>query len=368
MKHDPNPLKLENLFPPEPESWHRAMMQAARSVREDEPVKKTSFRVICIAAAILLATMAVAVAAGRLLGWTDYFDQHYGIPVPDSALRVMSAQSNRHTFTLGPATFTTQDLLCDGHIAMASTEITLTDGSDALICSEAYDALGAVGKNGDELAERLGVESAQTWLEAAKALGRRLYVVRAILELPDELNGHAAMEDTLWNEAGNAVYFSMAFLNDKETGGSVDAQMYLRVAEMDVNSGMETNVLTSREPIRLDVAQPIAEHTYPIDGSFVADGYRLQGLTAELTPAGLYLTNTFTAPEGVTRNDESLHNLPAWLDANGVPFPHGVSLSADVNADHLPTVVYTQMISVDAIPERMFLELSGQRLALTLDD
>lgn len=113
---------------------------------------------------------------------------------------------------------------------------------------------------------------------------------------------------------------------------------------------------------------PIAEHTYETDGSFVADGFRLEGIKAELSPAGLYLISTFTAPEGVTKDDESLHNLPEWLDAQGVPFPIGVSLSANIDVENLPTVVYTQMISVDAIPERMTMELSGETLELTLDN
>lgn len=368
MKHDMDHLNLRNAFPQEPESCHQALMRAARSVKEDEPVKKTSFRVVLIAAAIIAATMAVAVAAGKLLGWPDYFSQQYGTAVPDSARRIMSEESNRHTFTLGPATFVTQELFCDGHLTMSSTEISITDDSDALVCSEPFDTIGAIGENGDQMAERLGVESDLTWIEAAKTLNRKLYSVRAILELPAGLDGGTAMEDTLWNEEGHVVYFSMPFLKGKPASDTVDMQMYLRVAEIDVENETETNVLSNREAIRLGVAAPIAEHTYEIGGGFVAGGYRLEEVKAELSPAGLYLTSTFTAPEGVTKDDESLHNLPEWLDAEGLPFPLGVSLSADVDVENLPTVVYTQMFSVDAIPERMSMELSGETLELTLDN
>lgn len=367
MKHDMEHLNLRNAFPQEPESCHQALMRAARSVKEDEPVKKTSFRVVLIAAAIIAATMAVAVAAGKLLGWPDYFGR-YGTFVPDPARSIMSEESNRHTFTLGPATFVTQELFCDGRLAMSSTEISITDDSDALVCSEHFDRLGTIGESGDQLAERLGVDPDLTWIEAAKALNRKLYRVRAILELPAEIGDGNAMEDILWNEEGHAIYFSMPFPQSKPASDTIDVQMYLRVAEIDLENETEINVLSNRESIRLHVAKPIAEHTYKTDGSFVADGFRLEGIKAELSPAGLYLISTFTAPEGTTKDDEFLHNLPEWLDAQGVPFPMGVSLSSNIDMENLPTVVYTQMISVDAIPERMTMELSGETLELTLDD
>ena len=45
-------------------------MDAARSVREEQPVKRISYRAALIAAVILIAAMAVAYAAVRL-GWIE---------------------------------------------------------------------------------------------------------------------------------------------------------------------------------------------------------------------------------------------------------------------------------------------------------
>ena len=158
MKQDMDKLDLRGAFRQEPQSCHDALMAAARSVKEERPMKKASLRTVLIAAAIILATMAAAVAAGSLLGWTDYFGQQYGIAVPQTAQRILGEAWNTHSFTLGPVTFTTKELLCDGHIAMASTEIAMTDKEDnALLCADPFDAIGAVG-NGCELAQRLGLD------------------------------------------------------------------------------------------------------------------------------------------------------------------------------------------------------------------
>ena len=49
--------------------------------------------------------------------------------------------------------------------------------------------------------------------------------------------------------------------------------------------------------------------------------------------------------------------LQVWLDEEGSDIPSGISLSAGVDAGNLPTVVYTQMLSQDRIPEKMILRV-----------
>ena len=66
MKRDLEHLDLKQAFHPVPEACRRALMDAARSVREEKPVKRVSYRAALIAAVILLAAMAVAYAA---VGW-----------------------------------------------------------------------------------------------------------------------------------------------------------------------------------------------------------------------------------------------------------------------------------------------------------
>lgn len=357
MKQDMDKLNLRNAFREEPPSCHDALMAAARSVKEAEPMKKVSLRAVLIAAAILLATMAAAVAAGSLLGWTDYFRQQYDIPVPQAAQRILGEEWNTHSFALGPVTFTTRELLCDGHIAMAGTEIAMIAPEDAsLLCADPFDAIGAAGENGRETARRLGLDPDTTWMEAARQLGRRLYNVRAILELPAEIDGDTAMEDTLWGDEGQMTYFSMAFPADGLTGETIDAQLFLRVAEMDVETGEEKDALTSREPLSLYLEAPIDACAYRCEETFTADGYRLETVQAELTPAGLYLTTTWTAPEGATE-EEILSHFPAWLDESGQTLPMGLSLSEQADVQNLPTVVYTQTFSADTLPECLLLRM-----------
>ena len=44
MKRDLEHLDLKRAFRPVPEACHRALMDAARSVREEQPVKRISYR------------------------------------------------------------------------------------------------------------------------------------------------------------------------------------------------------------------------------------------------------------------------------------------------------------------------------------
>ncbi|MBR3874254.1 MAG: hypothetical protein IKJ26_08805 [Clostridia bacterium] len=326
-------------------------------------MRKISLRAALIAAVIMIAAMAAAVAAGRLLGWSDYFDEQYGTYVPDTAQRVMQEEWNKHSFTLGPVSFTTQELLCDGHIAMASTHISVNGESDALLCAEPYDAIGATGENGRLMAQRLGVSADTTWIEAARQLNRKLYIVRAILEGPAEIDGGCAMEDVLWNEDGSIVYLSMPELNGKAQGKTIGMQLYMRVVEFDVNSETESEVFTNRETLKVFLEAPLEEYNYEVNGAFVAGGLLLKGVKAELTGTGLYLYTTFEALENITADDVFSRELPRWLDEEGSDIPSGISLSTGIDVESLPTVVYTQMLSLDRIPDRMILRVWDEALA-----
>lgn len=364
MKRRIEELGLRSAFPEEPEACHAALMNAARSVKEEKTMKKTSIRVALLVALMILCTMAVAAAAGSLLGWSDFFSR-YGTRVPETAQRVMDEAWNRHEYTLSPVRFTTQELLCDGHIAMASTAVAMADGSDALICAEPSDAIGAGGENGEQMARHLGVPPETTWIEAARLLGRRLFAVRAILEVPEGIDGGSAMEDILWNDDGSSVYFSLSELGAGVSGETVPMHLYLSATEFDAETGTEEDSLTAREPLSVYLEAPLEEHVYPLQGNFAADGYALREVRAELTTAGLYLYSTFSAPEGATADEVSAHALPCWLDAQGNPLPEGLSLGASIDTSRLPMVVCTQMVSVDTLPETLVMQI-GEETTLTL--
>ena len=62
MKRDMDNLDLRAAFRPMPEECHAALMDAARSVKEEKEMKRASFRVVLIAAMIIMSMMAVAFA------------------------------------------------------------------------------------------------------------------------------------------------------------------------------------------------------------------------------------------------------------------------------------------------------------------
>ena len=215
MKRDLEHLDLKQAFHPVPEACHRALMDAARSVKEEKPVKRVSFRAALIAAIILIVAMAVAYAAVRL-GWIDYYDQQYGIAVPKSAQEALTA-SQPKTYQVGPMTFTYQQMLTDKRIVLSSAAIRLTDGGEALYANDTniYDSVSAIT---DTVANLYSLSDYQeTWLEAAQELDLPLYGVRALVELPPE-NNLGSMEDALWNEDGTIVYFNMPMLASGKRG------------------------------------------------------------------------------------------------------------------------------------------------------
>lgn len=344
---------LRRAFAKEPDVCHDALMNAARSVKEEKTVKKTSMRIVLVAACILLATMTVAIAAGNLLGWTDFFGQ-YGTFVPDGAQRAMQDGANRHEFTLGAVRFTTQELYCDGHIAMASTHIAMAEG-DALLCMEPYDPIGMT-EEGEKLAQRLGVPPELTWIEAARTLGRELYIVRAILEPPTEIDAGVGMEDMLPGEDGSAVYFSMAQLTGRGQAETTDMQMYLRVEQIDPQTEESLGAKTDRQTLTLRMEPPMDTAIFR-SGEATRDGYVLEDVRAELTGAGLYLYATFTAPEGTTQKDVAERAFPTWLDAQGNELPVGLSLSGEVDAQQLPKITIMEMVSAQEIPDRLMIRL-----------
>ena len=90
MKRNLDELDIRSAFAQEPKACHDALMNAAFSVKEEKTVKKASFRVALVVALIIVATMTVAVAAGNLLGFADFFGGQYGTTVPETAQRVMN--------------------------------------------------------------------------------------------------------------------------------------------------------------------------------------------------------------------------------------------------------------------------------------
>ena len=68
MTYDMDSLDLRDAFGPMPDDMREALMSAARSVKEEEPVKRMTIRTVLIAACVIIAATAAAIAAGVSLG------------------------------------------------------------------------------------------------------------------------------------------------------------------------------------------------------------------------------------------------------------------------------------------------------------
>lgn len=351
MKRDLEHLDLKQAFHPVPEACHRALMDAARSVKEEKPVKRVSFRAALIAAIILIVAMAVAYAAVRL-GWIDYYDQQYGIAVPRAAQEALTA-SQPKTYQVGPMTFTYQQMLTDKRIVLSSAAIRLTDGGEALYANDTniYDSVSAIT---DTVANLYSLSDYQeTWLEAAQELDLPLYGVRALVELPPE-NNLGSMEDALWNEDGTIVYFNMPMLAPGSVDGSLNATLYMAVTQFDPATGEALEKWETREEVTLPVTPLLEEKTYLPQKVITFDGLTLESVRGERYATGVYFCATFSAPKGMTREEamDVLHTL-GICDADGAPLPMGLSLSIWPDAEALPAVTLEVPASLEALPDEV---------------
>ena len=349
MKRDMEHLNLRDAFAPMPEVAHDALMSAARSVKEDEPVKKATFRTVLIAACIIMATMAVAVAAGNIFGWNDFFSKDYGANIPKTAQDIMAA-TEPVTWQEGDVVFTLRESYSDPKLAMISVEARLADGVEGILAGDDfYEAIGAYGENSAAVAKRLGVEPEMTWVEAG---------VRATLEIPAELWGSEEYEDPMFNDDGSLTYFSLQPLNGQNNGEDIKAKVYLRTKLVNLEDAEDdTNVAKEYVDLSIHAEKAIAtaEYTIPEDTK-VLDAFQIESIHAELLPSGLYFTTNLTALEGATQEMALDKLMVKIVKENGENYPTGITLTGGfANLDTWPQIVYVQMVTSDQIPETIHL-------------
>ena len=330
------------------------------NAKGEEPVVKRVSTTVIIAIA-LLAITTVALAAGSLIfGWVDFYKVWYSVDVPDATQQIMT-NTDQDTMTLGPVTFTVREKYCDPWTALASTVVTPNDGTKALLTgNDPFDPIRANGENGIAVAQRLGVDPALTWAEAARQLNLPLYSVRTVLEVPEELNEDGWMEDVMFNEDGSVTCFCMPLLNGTAIGDHVDGQLFLRVQEVNVDDPEnQPEALSVRCPIRIALQQPSETQTYEVNQEYPAAGLTLTSVRAELTPAGVYLFANLTAREGLTRDDyaESGQWVPVLYSADGKPYGGGLNLTVYEDMDNWPQLTLMRLHSMDSIPDTMIFAL-----------
>lgn len=365
MKRDMEHLDLQEAFRPMPEDCRDALMRAARSVREEEKMKRATLRTVLIAALIIVATTAMALASGKIFGWIDFFGTDYGTLVPKAAQEIMQNTEKQSGQALGAAVFTPYELYADKNIAMSAVEVRLAEGENGLLCGDdPFSPLCANGENGKAAAVRLGVEPMTTWIDAAKQLGLPLYSAEAMIEAPAEYSTGEMMGDPMFNEDGSVICFSVQPLNGKIKDEKLNCQVYLRVSKINLENAEEQEALQDRMDISIPLAAPIETIDYDIKEEYISYGMRLDSVRGELTPAGLYLYADFTAQNDMTVEQyyERGQIMPMWLDENGSRYSSGMSGSYFLDTDEWPKLHTMGMISVDSIPDRLILTLEDDNL------
>ena len=376
-KREMENLDLKDAFPEMPQDCRDALLRAARSVKEEKNVKyvRFTFKTALIAALLILSMTAVALAASGALGWSDFLGVHFGDHVvPSTAVNAMNLEEKK-SYEVGPLTFTVTQLMCDGHIAVSTTDIRTTDGSAAILTSEPWDPIGAWGDVSAAVAQRLGVDPNLTWIEAAKQLNLPLYNVRASLET--DLAG-STMEDPLWDENNNVSYFSMAFLELGRPEGTLKGKLLLRVAPIDLETGdmVDEKTVRIREEIEIPVMETLDEAVFKAETPVTLPGLTLDSVSAEHTVAGLYLTTHWMVDEAIQKAcpDENSRRewfnsidhevISDWQGENGQSYPIGMSLSGSMEMDQWPIVCIGDMISVEETPETLVMICDGQKVVL----
>jgi hypothetical protein len=357
-------LNLKDAFAPMPETCHTALMDAARSVKEEKEMVRTTLRVALIAAAIIVATMVVAFAATQL-GLIDLFNNTYDVPLPESAQTVLSATEQK-TYSVGPLAITLRETLADGHIAYITTQAKTADGSSALI----QMGNGSISDRiPDSEAVRLNVPSGTSFKDAATLANIPLYFVSSYLTIDNHYMDGDEMQDIVWDADGSALLVDMLRTRPDAVPKPLVGSLTLRVRQMDpaASSFAEGKDWQTSENISIPVNGVTAEKTYTPDGGALLAGYTVQSIKAVKTCAGAYLTVSLTAGEGISRKDVwSFYEMLDFKNAQGQSFPQGINLSAGLDNKHWPEATLEIMVSIDALPDAIQMTYKQDGSSITL--
>ena len=346
-----------------PDPWLAQHIMA--SAKEEEPVKKFTVSTALIVVLIVIATLTTALAASVLLGWTDF----YSFEIPKTAQEILNATEPKD-YQVGPITFTVNELLTDGHIALCSATSHVTDGSSAVLSEEVYDAVGANGDNGEALAQKWNLSPDTRWIDAAHIMNLPFYRISISVNVPEECHDGEDMGDAMWDEKGNCVSYYMAALNSLQVGETLPIKLHFQVWQYDpqsiepqsifedvVDEAKEMSYWEDTFEITLTVPAPIAEKTYMPEQPYdFENGLTLNSVTAQQTVAGAYVVGQFTLRDGFNFNDAYSGELD-FLDATGEEIPWGMAESGIIEYDQLPKVEWGAMLNLEVLPEEMVVSL-----------
>lgn len=359
-------IDLRQAFRDEPDACHAALMDAARSVKEEPKVKRFSFRAALIAAIIIVAMTAVALAAATRANLNDWFETYYGTPIPQAA-RDMLAGMERKTHEVGPFTFTVQEKLVDGRVAYLTVNAAMTDGSPVVLISNALDPYDRVGEAFAAQMNHPQINAKTTAVDAAKIAGIPMYCVDAWFQPKNDVMAGEEMMDCMRQADGSALLVDMLYMDPSKVGDVFETDIVMRAYELDLDTleKKEGQEWKSVETQSLPVSGVIAEKTYLPEGQMKLNGiYTVTKVIAEQTCAGVYFSICADVKPGMTLADLPMEHLRI-VDAQGNRFPTGISLTGElldgegnkfsweIPAEEVPvtSVRFRSMASLDALPE-----------------
>ena len=344
--------ELQNLkeqFPPIPDTCHQALMDAARSVKEEETMKRFTMRTVLVTALILMLTVAAALAAGHL-GLKDLLGDHGSHALPNAAQEILE-NSEKKTFTVGPLSVTLEETLADGYLVYANTLAKAKEPS--VIFTWGCDPTDYIYP---ELAIALGLEERISYLDAAKTLKLPLYQVSSWLEYDAQYQDGEEMGAEVYGENGEVLCVFMAQTNPEKMPEVLEGVLHIRVEQWDLATGesMEGKEWQYEEKLSIPVQGVTAEKNYTWDGTGAIGDYTLQAMNAKQTCAGVYYTAVFKANESASQEAAYvLYDALEWKDAAGNAFPAGISFSGAFDLEKWPEVTLGGMWGIDTLPDEM---------------
>ncbi len=364
MKHEDETIRLRDAFKPEPEACHAALMLAAYAAKETPKLKKAPLRVAWLIAAIVVALVTVAFATNGF-GLADWLGSRYGIELPQAAQTILEAAEPK-TFVVGPISFTVKDILSDGRVSYLAADAKTADGSPAMLYMGNGDPTDSIGHELAAALDTQGIIARTSYIDAAKIAGLPLYSVDAYLTPKNKMLVSEEMMDSVHRADGSVLLVDMLYTDPGELGGTLEADVVLRAAEIDTDTLERKGDFWSATDTRtIPIGGVTAEKTYSTAPGETLGGYfTVSKVTAEQTCAGVYITVHASVNGNVKLRTLWAGKCFYLLDAQGNPFPRGISMIEellDENGDRFATdpemivtsLQYRIMITADALPDSL---------------
>ncbi|MBQ8616460.1 MAG: hypothetical protein IJX67_09615 [Oscillospiraceae bacterium] len=331
MKPDPNEFpNLRDAFPPVPEGFTQRIRETLeKALQEPPPVRRTiPVRTILIAAVMILSMSSVAFALSQIR-WADFY-RDYGVRIPRTAEQAMQ-ETESQSFTVGPVTFTLQEVFSDGRLLLGATAAHVQDGNATFI-----EYVGADLPDGHDTEIPV-------------------YTIRAVLQVNAPYHGTGEdMEDVMVDSDGHIVYFNMQSVDEEYHLKEVPVTYQMFAYQIDPDNGFIVDSWSAEEQLTIPVTELNGEKVYLPETSIVIGNVNVIDAKADLTSAGVYLLVTFSANEQV---DPHSLDLPGflWYDEDKNLQHDGMNLSLTIDDSAWPLITCEYMLSMDELPEQLIL-------------